>query len=154
MSKIITINTLLSVIFFTVLISGCNENKATDDNINANVTDLPSGQSTQNEKKELVKMADEKQSSELIKIKGQILFQEMEGGFFGFVADNGKKYTPTGLAKEHLRHGLIIEMTGQPLPDIITFTQFGDVIKVESVIVLDESKAAEPERPIINKLDL
>ena len=87
------------------------------------------------------------QKATIIKLKGQILFQEMEGGFFGFIDENGKKYTPVGIQKDHLRHGLVIELTGELMPNMITITQFGEVVKVHSVVVLDESKALEAGRP-------
>ena len=92
--------------------------------------------------------------SKLLTLKGQILFQEFEGGFFGFIDENGNKYTPIGIEKKHLRHGLVIELSGRVLPDMITTTQFGEAIKVESVSVIDESNAAELGRPELNKKDI
>jgi hypothetical protein len=87
-------------------------------------------------------------------LKGQVLFQQMEGGFFGFIDENGNKYTPTGMKKANLRHGLVIQLTGKLLPNMITTTQFGEVIKVESVVILDESTALEAGRPNFNDTDL
>jgi hypothetical protein len=92
--------------------------------------------------------------SKLLTLKGQVLFQEFEGGFFGFIDEDGNKYTPMGMDKKHLRHGLVIELSGRVLPDMITTTQFGEVIKVESVSIVDESNAAEPGRPKVTKEDL
>ena len=86
-------------------------------------------------------------STNEVVLKGQVLFQEMEGGFFGFIDENGKKYTPMGMNKANLRHGLVIELSGTLMPNMITTTQFGEVIKVNKVIVLDDSKALEPGRP-------
>ena len=59
---------------------------------------------------------------ELLVLEGQVLFQQMEGGFFGFIDENGNKYTPVGMDKANLRHGLVIRLTGQILPNIITTT--------------------------------
>lgn len=92
--------------------------------------------------------------SKLLTLKGQVLFQEFEGGFFGFIDENGNKYTPMGMEKKHLRHGLVIELSGRVLPDMITTTQFGQVIRVESASIIDESNAAAPGRPEINKQDI
>jgi hypothetical protein len=91
---------------------------------------------------------------ELLVLEGQILFQQMEGGFFGFIDDNGNKYTPVGMDKANLRHGLIIQLTGKLLPNMITITQFGQVIKVEGVVIIDESEAQEPGRPNLTDDDL
>ena len=96
----------------------------------------------------------EKQNSELVTLKGQILFQDIEGGFFAFIAEDGKKYTPKGMPKEHLRDGLVIEMTGQVLPEIMTITQFGEVIKVDTVIVLDDSNALNADHKSTNPQSL
>lgn len=92
--------------------------------------------------------------SKLLTLKGQVLFQEIEGGFFGFIDEKGNKYTPIGMDKKYLRHGLIIELSGQVLPDMITTTQFGETIKVKSVSIIDESKAAKPGRPEFTKKDI
>jgi hypothetical protein len=93
-------------------------------------------------------------TSELLVLEGQILFQQMEGGFFGFIDESGNKYTPIGMDKANLRHGLVIQLTGKLLPNMITTTQFGQVIKVESVMILDESKAQEPGQPNLRDKDL
>jgi hypothetical protein len=78
----------------------------------------------------------------------------MEGGFFGFIDEDGNKYTPIGMNKADLRHGLVIQLSGKLLPNMLTTTQFGEVIKVESVVILDESNAQEAGRPSVNDTDL
>lgn len=93
-------------------------------------------------------------TAELLVLKGQVLFQQMEGGFFGFIDENGNKYTPIGMNKADLRHGLVIQLSGKLLPNMLTTTQFGEVIKVESVVILDESNAQEAGRPSVNDTDL
>jgi hypothetical protein len=59
-----------------------------------------------------------------------------------------------GMNKEYLRHGLVIELTGTPLPNMMTITQFGEVIKVSSVVILDDSKALKAGRPKLNPKEL
>ncbi|PKH99946.1 hypothetical protein [Glaciecola sp. 33A] len=93
-------------------------------------------------------------TAELLVLKGQVLFQQMEGGFFGFIDENGNKYTPIGMSKADLRHGLVIQLSGKLLPNMLTTTQFGEVIKVESVVILDASNAQKAGRPSVNDTDL
>ena len=91
---------------------------------------------------------------ELLILKGQVLFQQIEGGFFGFIDENGNKYTPIGMKKSNLRHGLVIQLSGKLLPNMLTTTQFGEVIKVESIVILDESNALRAGRPDFTDTDL
>jgi hypothetical protein len=91
---------------------------------------------------------------ELLILKGQVLFQQIEGGFFGFIDENGNKYTPIGMKKANLRHGLVIQLSGKLLPNMLTTTQFGEVIKVESIVILDESNALRAGRPDFTDTDL
>ena len=95
----------------------------------------------------------ENQKTANMTIQGTLVFQEMEGGFMGFIANDGKKYTPIGISKEHMRDGLIIEISGELKPNMITITQFGEVIKVNSVRVIDDSKVTSADKNI-NPQDL
>jgi len=84
-----------------------------------------------------------KMTDNIMSIKGQIVYQTMEGGFYSFIADNGDKYTPMPLAKEYRRNGLIVEVKAEEMLDVMTTTQFGKVIKIHEISVLDESKVSE-----------
>jgi hypothetical protein len=161
------------ILLLSAMLSGCGENlekeestvNSSTETSQANQSDLSDGKNTQ----EAIKSANDKtmelglsndmqelnsDKSKLLTLKGQILFQEFEGGFFGFIDENGNKYTPIGMDKKYLRHGLVIELSGRILPDMITTTQFGESIKVESVSIIDESNAAEPGRPELHKKDI
>lgn len=75
----------------------------------------------------------------ILHLKGHIRYQTMEGGFYGFVAEDGSKYTLSKLPKTYLRNGLMIEIKAKPLLDVMTTTQFGSTIEVLDVKILDES---------------
>ncbi|WP_395342617.1 ribose-phosphate pyrophosphokinase [Ningiella sp. W23] len=81
-----------------------------------------------------------KEASTMSTMQGSILWQDFEGGFFGFVAENGDKYTLHKLAREHRKHGLVVKVTGSIMHDMMTTTQFGQVFKVASIEVIDASK--------------
>ncbi|WP_412972890.1 hypothetical protein [Glaciecola sp. MF2-115] len=155
----ISTRTIASIVLLSASLSACNAEQApqtedtnkSDTQQQVKVSELK----IVNDMKEVndVNETGPKESEE-ITLKGQVLFQEMEGGFFGFIDENGKKYTPMGMNKEYLRHGLVIELTGTPLPNMMTITQFGEVIKVSNVVILDESKALKAGRPKLNSEEL
>jgi hypothetical protein len=153
-----------SILLISAALSGCSSEQADQEESvysSANKLSQTSQQETTADidaTKDLKLSQDMQEKSldtrELLVLEGQVLFQQMEGGFFGFIDENGNKYTPVGMDKANLRHGLVIRLTGQILPNIITTTQFGQVIKVENSIVIDESKAQEPGRPNFSNKDL
>ena len=78
-----------------------------------------------------------------VTMKGSIFYEDLEGGFYAFIAENGDRYTLHGLDETYQKNGLIVEVKGTPKPDLMTFTQFGTVLQVTSVKVLDTSKVID-----------
>lgn len=78
----------------------------------------------------------------MLTLRGTVVYKNLEGGFFGFDADNGKKYMPSGLKEKYRRPGLIIEVTGVINTQMVTFQQYGSVLMVKSVKVIDDSKVS------------
>ena len=76
---------------------------------------------------------------------GTIVYKTFEGGFFAFISTDNKRYTLRHLPKAYRLDGLIVEITGSVNKDIITTTQFGDLLEVDAVKVLDDSHARPPE---------
>lgn len=72
-------------------------------------------------------------------LRGRIEYKTFEGGFYAFIAEDGSQWTLQGLPKEHKLHGLTLTITGTPLPDMMTITQFGTVMRVETVADVDNS---------------
>ncbi|MFT4732787.1 MAG: hypothetical protein ACI89W_001814 [Gammaproteobacteria bacterium] len=155
---------ITSILLLSTALSGCSsEHVDKEESMNSSADKL--SETSQQESTANInatadlKLSDDMQkvspdTPELLVLQGQILFQQMEGGFFGFIDESGNKYTPIGMDKDNLRHGLVIQLTGKLLPNMITTTQFGQVIKVESVVIIDESKAQEPGRPNLRDKDL
>lgn len=79
----------------------------------------------------------------MMTLRGTVLYKTMEGGFFGFDADNGRKYTPSGLKAEHRKNGLIIEVTGTINTNMATFQQYGPILMIHSVKVIDDSNVGK-----------
>lgn len=75
-------------------------------------------------------------------IQGQLVYKDLEGGFYGFIGDNGRNYTLRNLAPEYKQNGIRLAVTGHVRDDILTITQFGSVFEVEAVKVLDDSQVS------------
>ena len=76
-------------------------------------------------------------------VTGTVVFKTMEGGFYGLDADNGKKYLPHGLPLEYRKNGLVVEVTGSIEKEMMSFQQYGDILKIKTVKVLDDSKVKQ-----------
>ena len=57
-----------------------------------------------------------------VTLTGTIVYKEMEGGFYAFIAENGDRYTLQKLDKKFHRNGLIVKITGMPMPDLMIRT--------------------------------
>lgn len=136
---------ILGLLIITSL-SGCDSNTNKNDSNDETVTNTPK-MLNHSPEMTVIKSTDEpKQASPQMLLKGQILYQQMEGGFYGFVAHNGDKYMPTGLSNEFRKHGLIVELKAELMPDIVTTQRFGDVIKILEIKVLDSSQVSPPNK--------
>lgn len=123
-----------------LLLVGCGRDSKESPDEEIKSSEQPLGQaasSTQTPTEQ--QLTNEKDS--MLTIRGTIVFKPQEGGFFGFDADDGKKYLPNGLKEKYRRHGLMVEMTGEINMQMVTFQQYGPVLMVKSVKILDESKA-------------
>ena len=76
---------------------------------------------------------------------GTIVYKTFEGGFFALISTDNKRFTLRHLPEDYRLDGLIVEITGSVNKNIITTTQFGDLLEVDAVKVLDDSRARPPE---------
>jgi len=121
-----------------LLIVGCQHNEPSSSQnqkqLSATQADAASAKLNKNTEKENNEMEDD-----TLHLIGRVVYKDLEGGFYGFIAEDGTKYTPSKLPKEYLRNGLVIEIKAKPLLDIMTFTQYGTTIEIIDVKVLDDS---------------
>lgn len=136
----------ITLFFGTFLLSACDSQQTiTSDSRSTDGQELASSLNVSNDRQAM-----SPKKNEMIKLTGTIVYQDMEGGFFGFIDENGQKYTPIGIPKTHLRDGLVVALTGERLPNMITLTQFGESIKVQHIEIIDESNASQPGHPKSN----
>jgi hypothetical protein len=74
-----------------------------------------------------------KVNKQLVSKDGTIVYQDLEGGFYSFIANDGSKYTPMNLASEHKKDGLNVSIEGSIVTGMMTTTQFGELLKIESI---------------------
>lgn len=72
-------------------------------------------------------------------ITGTIVYKDMEGGFYALTTKDGKHYSLQGLDKKYHQNGLVVKVTGQPMPDVMTITQFGTVFRVADVEIISDA---------------
>lgn len=80
---------------------------------------------------------------------GTIKFKNLEGGFFALHTQSGERFTLKGLTSPYRRDGLVVEITGHVDDNAITFTQYGKLLIVDTVTVIDDSQANPINSPRI-----
>ncbi|NVK56476.1 MAG: hypothetical protein HWE26_12755 [Alteromonadaceae bacterium] len=76
--------------------------------------------------------------------RGTIVYKTIEGGFFALITTDNQRYTLRRLPAEFRLDGLEVEIKGSINHDMMTFTQFGELLDVKSVTVVDDSHAKPP----------
>lgn len=88
---------------------------------------------------ETMSVKEESAMEESQSIIGSIVYKDMEGGFYALVTKNGDHYTLQGLDKKYHQNGLVVKVTGQPMPDVMSITMFGTVFKVADVEIISDA---------------
>lgn len=78
----------------------------------------------------------------MITITGTIVFKNIEGGILGLDGKDGHKYTPRNLKPKYRRPGLVLEISGTINEDLLSYKQYGQMIEVKSVKIIDDSNVS------------
>ncbi|HQN92236.1 MAG TPA: DUF333 domain-containing protein, partial [Methanoculleus sp.] len=65
---------------------------------------------------------------------GTVVFIDLEGGFYGIVADDGERYLPLDLPADYEKDGLRVRFSADVVNDTATIQQWGtpvDLIEIE-----------------------
>jgi len=69
----------------------------------------------------------------LITAKGTVRYLDLEGGFYGIVADDGTHYDPgESLPEEFRRDGLRVRFTARP-KEGVTIRMWGKLVEIEKI---------------------
>jgi len=69
-----------------------------------------------------------------VSLKGTIVFVELEGGFYGIIADSGERYFPLNLDEQHKVNNLKVRIEGKLRKNVMTTTMWGtpfEILKIE-----------------------
>jgi len=65
-----------------------------------------------------------------ITVTGTITYIELEGGFYGIIADGGEKYFPLNLDQQYQVNGLKVRVEGKIRKDVMTTTMWGTPLEI------------------------
>lgn len=85
----------------------------------------------------------QKEEAAMIIVTGTVVFKELEGGFYGLDSDDGKKYMPHGMDKSLLKNGMKVRVKGHIMTDMMSFQQYGEMLKVVESEMIDDSDVRE-----------
>ena len=68
---------------------------------------------------------------------GTITFFDLEGGFYGLVADDGAQYDPLNLDDAFRQDGLRVRFRAQLRTGVITIRQWGKPVEIQEMSRLD-----------------
>lgn len=151
--------TILLVLLLPMLLAGCNElTKAsvakTSEQTSAplNAEKLDNTQSKQVE----VEVADSQTKAAInatispkgkgSMLQGTVRYMNLEGGFWGIVADNGQHILPKGLATEYRKDGLRLSFSAQEITDMMTIQQWGTLSSLSDIKIIGQvdSQSSDP----------
>jgi len=69
--------------------------------------------------------------------KGRVMFFNLEGGFYGIIAENGSQYIPLNLKDEFKQDNLKVYFRGILRTDVVTTYNWGESIQLEDIYPLD-----------------
>lgn len=70
-----------------------------------------------------------------LQFRGEVRHIPIEGGFWGIVAEDGRRFDPGALPPEFRRAGVKVEVSARPV-DRVSFRQWGTPIEVLSIRAL------------------
>lgn len=77
------------------------------------------------------------QEQKTISGTGSIKYIGLEGGFYGIVADDGKRYDPVNLPEEFRQDGLRVRIELRPRPDMASLHMWGMIVEVLKIEKLE-----------------
>jgi hypothetical protein len=72
-------------------------------------------------------------SNETVAITGTVAFVDLEDGFFGIIADDGRRYLPLDLPEAFARDGLAVTAEVTVRKDVATIQQWGTPVEIVAI---------------------
>lgn len=77
--------------------------------------------------------ADPVPAGEVLEIRGEIVHVGLEGGFWGIVGEDGRRYSPGRLPPEFQQPGLRVSVTARAERARVSFRMWGTPITIERI---------------------
>lgn len=71
-------------------------------------------------------------------ISGTVRYLELEGGFYGLVADDGRRYDPINLPAEYKKDGLRVKFAIREKKGVVSFHMWGRIVEVIKIQKVDD----------------
>ncbi|NMD53410.1 hypothetical protein HG547_17555 [Shewanella sp. DNRA4] len=79
-------------------------------------------------------------------LQGTVRYLNLEGGFWGIIADTGQKILPKNLPQEYRKDGIRLSFSAQEITGMMTIQQWGKLSNLSDITVIGqvESQSADP----------
>ncbi len=78
----------------------------------------------------------EKTEKTIVKGTGTIKYLDFEGGFYGIIADNGKRYDPINLSSKFEKDGLRVQFRMRVRRDLMRHNMWGTIVELVHIDLL------------------
>ena len=68
-----------------------------------------------------------------VEFVGKVVKVNLEGGFCGLVADDGRRFEPLNLPPAFCRDGLPVQVKGAVIPGGVSFRMWGSRLRIDSI---------------------
>ncbi|QYJ98142.1 hypothetical protein K0J45_02520 [Shewanella alkalitolerans] len=94
----------------------------------------------------LSKETSDSQQKAITMTQGTVRYFNLEGGFWGIVADDDRHILPQNLPQEYRKDGLRLSFKAQEVKDMMTIQQWGILSKLSNIEVIGkvDSKSGDP----------
>lgn len=75
---------------------------------------------------------------ELIEASGTVSYMQLEGGFYGIIAEDDSRYDPMNLPEEFQNDGMNVEFVAYPRNDVMSFHMWGQIVELRSITEINE----------------
>lgn len=72
-------------------------------------------------------------SSEYIEIEGTIRYIDLEAGFWGITAGDGRNFDPLNLPEEYKKDGLKVVVKLQPKDELAGLHMWGQIVEIKEI---------------------
>ena len=66
-------------------------------------------------------------------LTGQVYYENIEGGFYGIIGDDGIKYQPTNLPRKFKKEGLSLKFDAKMKDGLVSAFQWGTIVELSNV---------------------